>query len=52
MMTGGVARKIPMPFWFYSMMFKVDSRLADRFSALLASFFCLTLKAVDEEGID
>ncbi|MGB5231367.1 MAG: methyltransferase domain-containing protein [Desulfoprunum sp.] len=48
MMTGGVARKIPLPSWFYNMMFTVDSRLADRFPALVASFFCLTLKVGDE----
>lgn len=48
MATGGVARKIPLSRWLYAMMFKVDSLLADRFPTLFASFFCLTLIAVDE----
>lgn len=52
MMTGGVANNIPVPPWLYNMMFWIDIRLADRFPTLLASFFCLTLKVVDEGYID
>lgn len=52
MMTGGVARRIPLPSWLYSLLFTIDSRLADRFPALLASFFCLTLKAGEEGDIE
>lgn len=52
MATGGVARKIPLPTWLYRTIFEVDCRLADHFPTLLASFFCLTLKAVDQGDID
>jgi SAM-dependent methyltransferase len=43
MITGGIARKFPIPALFYRAMFPIDLALSRCFPRLCASFFTLTL---------
>lgn len=43
MMTGGISRKLPVPGFLYSMLFRVDLALSRRFPSFCAAFFTVTL---------
>jgi len=44
MMTGGISRRIPIPFAFYKFLFKWDMKLSNTFPTFFSSFFILRLE--------
>lgn len=43
MLTGGISRRIPLPFFLYKRFFSLDFRVARRFPRFSCAFFLLTL---------